>query len=136
MALKKPLHNYSGDVKELQSGDFLSHSNIDIGRATLTDGATVTCDISQGQVFDLTLAGNRTITFTGGSSSLDGKKIVLRVRQDGVGGRTLTWDTMVRFGTDIPSITLTTTADKTDVIGLIYHHSDTKYDVVAVAKGY
>ena len=136
MALKKPLHNYSGAVKELQSGDLLGHSDIDIGRVALTDGATVTCDISTGQVFDLTLEGNRTITFTGGSSALDGKKIVVRIKQDGTGSRTLSWDTMVRFGDDITGITLTTTAAKTDVVGLIYNHAAVKYDVVALAKGY
>lgn len=136
MALKKPVHNYSGDLKELQSGDLLAHSDVDTGRATLTDGATITCDITTGQVFDVTLGGNRTITFTGGSSAVDGKKILLRIKQDATGSRTLTWDTMVRFGTDIASITLTTTAAKTDVVGLIYNHSDTKYDVVAFARGY
>ena len=136
MALKKPVHNYSGALKELQSGDLLNHSDVDPGRATLTDGATVTCDITTGQVFDLTLGGNRTITFTGGSAALDGKKIILRIKQDGTGTRLLTWDTMVRFGSDITSITLTTAINKTDVVGLIYNHAATKYDVVAFSKGY
>ena len=136
MALKKSLHNYFGDTKELQSGDALPHSDVDIGKATLTDGATVTCDISQGQVFDLTLGGNRTITFTGGSAALDGKKILLRIKQDPTGTRTLTWDTMVRFSTDIASITLTTTASSTDLVGLIYNHAALKYDVVALSRGY
>ena|SRR5687768_9931287 len=136
MALKKPVHNYSGALKELQSGDLLSHSDVDIGKAPLTDGATITCDITTGQVFDVTLGGNRTLTFTGGSAALDGKKILIRIKQDATGSRTLTWDTMVRFGTDIASITLTTTAGKTDVVGLVYNHAATKYDVVAFARGY
>lgn len=136
MALKKPLHNYSGAVKELQSGDFLTHSDVDVGRATLTDGATVTCNITLGQIFDLTLAGNRTITFTGGSAANDGKKIIIRIKQDATGSRTLVWDTMARFGTDITSITLSTAADKQDVVGLIYNHTAGKYDVVAFSRGY
>ena|SRR5687768_10639091 len=136
MALKKPIHNYSGDLKELQSGDLLNHSDVDIGRAALTDGATITCDISLGQVFDITLAGNRTITFTGGSAATDGKKIIVRIKQDATGSRLLTWDTIVRFGTDITGITLTTTANATDMVGLIYNHAATKFDVVAFSRGY
>ncbi len=102
----------------------------------LIDGATISCDISEADVFDVTLGGNRTINFTGGSTATDGKKVLLRIKQDGTGGRTLTWGTGARFGTDITAITLSAAAAKTDVIGIVYNHAATSFDVVAFARGY
>lgn len=103
---------------------------------TLVDGASISCDISTGEVFDLTIAGNRTINFTGGSSDLDGKKIILRIKQDATGSRLITWGTGARFGTDITEVVLSTTAAKTDMVGLIYNHAATSYDIIAFARGY
>lgn len=103
---------------------------------TLADAATISIDISAGDSFAVTLGGDRTLNFTGGSAALNGKKILLRLKQDGTGSRNPIWGTMVRFGSDIPDITLTSTPDKTDIVGLIYDHSATKFDVVAFAKGY
>ena len=100
------------------------------------DGATITVDISTASTFDVTLGGNRTINFSGGAAGINGKRIMLRLKQDATGNRTVTWGAMVSFGTDITGITLTTTALKTDVIGVIYNHAAAKYDVVAYAKGY
>lgn len=103
---------------------------------TLTDAATISIDISTGDSFAVTLGGDRTLNFTGGSAALNGKKILLRLKQDGTGSRNPVWGAMVRFGSDIPDITLTSTPSKTDIVGLIYDHSAMKYDVVAFAKGY
>lgn len=106
------------------------------GVATLADAATISCDISEADVFDVTIAGNRTINFAGGSTATDGKKVLLRIKQDGTGGRTITWGTGARFGTDITAITLSAAAAKTDVIGIVYNHAATSFDVVAFARGY
>jgi hypothetical protein len=62
-----------------------------------------------------------------------------RVRQDATGSRTLTFTSGTdgfRFGTDIPSITLTTTANKTDYIGAVYHSTDQRWDIVSFVKGF
>lgn len=104
-----------------------------IGSVTAT-GTSVTVDVSQKDVFRLTLQSNvTTMTLSGG---VDGQRVVLEVIQDATGSRTITWPSNVRFGTDITSITLTTTASKTDRIGLIYNSSASKYDVVAFVKGF
>lgn len=101
---------------------------------TITFSATPAVDVSLGSLCDLTLTGNVTgLTFTGG---VDGQKITLRLRQDGTGSRTFTFGSGVRFGTDIASITLTTTASKMDYVGLVYNSTDAKYDVVAFTKGF
>lgn len=104
-----------------------------IGSATASS-SSVTVDVTNKDVFRLTLQSNvTTMTLTGGA---DGQRVVLEVIQDGTGSRTITWPSNVRFGTDITSITLTTTASKTDRIGLIYNSTASKYDVVAFVKGF
>lgn len=102
----------------------------------LTDAATITCDISTGSVFDVTLGGNRTITFTGGSSAIDGHRFIVRFKQDATGGRTITYDSTAEFGSDFSSITLTTTPAKTDHVGFVYKNSGTVCCIVAYARGY
>ena len=101
---------------------------------TVSYSATPTIDVSAGDPVDMTLTGNVTAaTLTGG---IDGQKITLRIKQDPTGGRTWAFDSSVRFGTDITSITLSTAGSKTDYIGLIYNAAASKYDLVAFTKGF
>lgn len=81
----------------------------------------------------LNLTGNAVVTFSGG---VDGQKLMLRTTQDSTGSRLLSLSGNVRYNADIPSIVLTTTANKTDRLGFIFDSTLGKYDVVAVAKGY
>lgn len=101
---------------------------------SLTDASTITVDASLGNVFTVTLGGNRTLGNP--SNAVDGQKLLFRIRQDGTGTRTLTLDTKYRLGTTITSTTLTTTINKTDYLGVIYHSGDDKFDVIAFVKGY
>lgn len=80
-----------------------------------------------------TLTGNLTLTLSGG---IDGQAVRIRFKQDGTGSRLLTLDSKFRLGADITSVTLSTAANKIDYLGVIYHSSDDKYDVVAFVKGY
>jgi hypothetical protein len=78
----------------------------------LTDGTTITADLSKGNAFAVTLAGNRTITF--GTTHNPGNVFRLIVTQDGVGSRTVTWNAAIHWpGGTAP--TLTTTPAKTDI---------------------
>lgn len=103
---------------------------------TLTDAATIVVDATLGNIFKVTLGGNRTLGNPTGV--VDGQKMVFRIRQDATGSRTLAYDTKFRFGTvlTLAAATLSTTAAKTDYIGVIYHATDDKFDVVAFMKGY
>jgi hypothetical protein len=102
---------------------------------TLTDGTTIAVDASLGNIFTVTLGGNRTLGNPTGSPA-NGQLMEVRVRQDATGSRTLAYDTQYRFGTDVASPTLTTTAAKTDYLLFQFHSGDTKWDCIAVAKGY
>lgn len=100
----------------------------------LTDAATITTDASLGNIFTVTLAGNRTLASPTNPTS--GQKAIWRLTQDATGSRTLTLGAAFRLGTDIPSIVLTTAANKTDYIGAIYNAASSTWDVVAFVKGF
>lgn len=102
--------------------------------STVTWGASMTVDWSDKDVAFVTLAGNTTFTMSG---AVAGQKCLLVLKQDGTGGRTASFGSEVRFGTDITGITLTTTANKQDKIGLVFNDDGaTKYDVAAFTKGF
>jgi citrate lyase gamma subunit len=83
---------------------------------TLTDAATIDVDLSLGNQFQVTLAGNRTLDEP--TNIVAGQSGVIRVIQDNTGSRTLAYDAIYKFpGGTAP--TLTTTADAVDL--LAYH---------------
>jgi hypothetical protein len=80
---------------------------------TLTDAATITPDFSAGNVFTVTLGGNRTLANP--TNTVAGQCGQIFVTQDGTGSRTLAYGANWKFsGATAP--TLTTTASRTDVI--------------------
>jgi len=100
----------------------------------LTDAATVLVDATSGDIFTVTLGGNRTLGNPTGA--VNGQKLLFRIKQDATGGRTLTFDTKYRFGTDITSVVLSTTAGKLDRVGVEYVADVDKFDIIAVTRGY
>ena len=80
---------------------------------TLTDGATITPDFSQGNNFSVVLGGNRTLANPTGITT--GQTGVIYVIQDGSGSRTLGIGSHFHFsGGTAP--TFTTTANAVDAI--------------------
>jgi hypothetical protein len=101
----------------------------------LTDGPTPALDASQGNIFTLSAAGDRTIAVP--TNPNNGQKIVIRHFANG-GARTLSLNTAsggFRFGTSLPGLTQTLSG-KTDYVGAIYSSIDNRWDVVAYAKGF
>jgi hypothetical protein len=82
---------------------------------TLTDGATISWDVSAGQIATVTLAGNRTIA---APTNLKVTTYLLHVIQDATGSRTLTWNSVFKWpaGAAPP---LTTTANARDIFSFI-----------------
>jgi hypothetical protein len=101
---------------------------------TLTDASTVATDASLGNLFRVTLGGNRTLGNP--TNPTDGQRATWELIQDGTGSRTLALDTQFAFGTDITSVTLTTTASKRDFLTAIYNSTATKWYVVGFIKGF
>lgn len=81
----------------------------------LTDGSTIAISWNNGNCQSVTIAGNRTITF---ANPIAGARYLLAITQDTSGSRTITWPTIKWQGGTTP--TLTTTANKTDLIALYY----------------
>lgn len=105
---------------------------------TLTDGATITVTASSfptGQcgIGKVTLGGNRTLSFSGGTA---GQRIELWILQDATGGRTLAYDSSCAFATGLPSPTLTTTANAKDKQMWEYDDVAAKWHLMAINKGF
>jgi hypothetical protein len=116
------------------SGTTVSVANADVVVA-LADGATPALDAALGSVFRLAAGGDRTIAIP--SNPRAGQKIIIQHYASG-GARTLALNTGAggfRFGTDITALTQTASG-KTDYIGAIYNGTDSRWDVVAVTKGF
>ena len=82
---------------------------------TLTDGVTISWDVSLGQIATVTLAGNRTVA---APTNLKVGTYILHVIQDATGSRTLTWNSVFKWPA-ATAPTLTTTANARDVFSFI-----------------
>ena len=90
----------------------------DYGETTTTNatsGATETLDLESGNVFDLTLTANCTLTFSNPPASGTSGSFTLILRQDGTGSRLATWPGSVDWAS-ATAPTLTTDAAAVDVL--------------------
>ncbi len=101
----------------------------------MADGATVTPNADTTELGAVTLGGNRTFAAPTGAPD-DGQQLQFRVKQDATGSRTITWNAVYRFSTDLPAPVLTTTALKTDYVVFQWNAADAKWDHVALNRGF
>jgi len=80
-----------------------------------TSGSTETLDLESGNVFDLTLTADCTITLSNPPASGTSGSFTLILRQDGTGSRTVTWPASVDWAS-ATAPTLTTDASAVDVL--------------------
>jgi hypothetical protein len=112
---------------------------VDEAVITLADGATVPLNAAAGRVFHLTALGNRTIlTPSGAPAAGRTERMIIRHFASGA-NRTLTLTTgsagAFRFGSTITALSVTLSG-KTDYIGCLWNSLDSRWDVVAYAKGF
>jgi len=92
----------------------------------LTDAATIAVDASLGNLFRVTLGGNRTMGAP--STPSDGQMVSFEILQDGTGSRTLTWTSGAGgFQFDAPTPTLSTTAGARDFLRFSYNTSANRW---------
>lgn len=77
---------------------------------TANTGTSYTINVSNGTVQILTLTGNATVTMP---TATGGKSFLLMLKQDGTGGRTVTWSTVKWPANTAP--TITNTASRMDI---------------------
>ena len=115
----------------------IDHNDLGITKPLLKDysetinviaatSVTTAIDVSLGNVVDMTLDNNPTLTFTNPAPTGTGGSFTLVLRQDASGSRTVTWPGSVRWaGATAP--TLTTTASKVDIITFVTMDEGTKW---------
>lgn len=125
------------------AGDLWTDGAVRSKAAALTDGATITATAGAGNTQFVTLGGNRTLAMAIMSSleadRADGQEICFEIKQDASGSRLLSLNTgsgQFAFGTDITSVTLTTTANKTDFLTVKYSRRINRWLVVRFVKGF
>ena len=89
-------------------------------------------DASLSSLFTLTLTGNTTLATP--INGFSGQRILYQLKQDGTGSKLLTLSSGFRSGPI--TVTLSTAANTTDYLGVIYNAIDDKWDVLALNKGY
>jgi len=122
---------HAADVK----WDFIGKNSVTSQMVLLTDAATIAVNASLGSKFKITLGGNRTLGNPTNPAG-GGQLLLIKVSQDGTGGRTLAYDTKYRFSTGLPSPTITAGINKFDYIGFIYNATDDKWDFIALVQGF
>lgn len=101
---------------------------------TLPFTASIAIDTDTISMSRIILTGNTNITFTGTPD--DGQPILLSLEQDGTGSRIVTWESRVRFSTDMGDTSLSTGSNLIDYILLRYHLADDKWDALALNRGF
>lgn len=95
-----------------------------------TDAATITFNLANGAIQTVTLGGNRTLAI---SNPVAGQSFILILKQDGSGGRTVTWfDDILWAGALEP--TLTPTIGRYDIF--VFFYDGTNYFGTIVGQNY
>ena len=93
---------------------------------------TASTNASLSSLFTLTLTGNTTLATP--INGFSGQRILYQLKQDGTGSKLLTLSSGFRSGPI--TVTLSTAANTTDYLGVIYNAIDNRWDVLALNKGY
>ena len=101
---------------------------------TTTWASSITIDPAGLNGTKIALSG--TPTTINVSAGADGQRLMLELTQSGAGNRLVTWGANIAFGTDITSVTLSTTINQVDYVALTYSTAATKWRVIAFARGY
>ncbi|GLW91776.1 hypothetical protein [Actinokineospora globicatena] len=100
----------------------------------LTDSSTLAVDASLGRHFRVTLGGNRTLAAP--TNGTDGQMLLVELKQDGTGNRTLALGTGIVLGDDVSTVVLSTGAGKSDYLLMLYNAAQTKWVVLGIMHGY
>jgi hypothetical protein len=103
----------------------------------LVDAATIVTNAALGNAFRVTLTANRIMGAPTNPS--DGQMVMYEIKQDGAGNHTLTLALgagAFAFGTDLTSITLSTTPGAVDLIGVRYNATNNRWWVIAFLRGF
>lgn len=81
------------------------------------------------------MTGAMTIASPSGSPA-DGNELILRLIQDGTGGRVITWNAIFAFGTDITKTLIPLAISAKWEMKFIYNATDSTWRCVALVRGF
>ena len=99
---------------------------------TVSYSPTVSLNWVDTDVIEITLTGN--ITITNQTAWYNGQRCLLKIIQDAVGGRIVTFTSETITGT--VNITSSAAINNTDYIGMIYNSTTGKFNILGFAGGY
>jgi hypothetical protein len=118
----------TGTLATLAGTETLTNKAITKRVGTITSSATPSPDASTQDVFTVTaLAANA--TFASPGAGAEGQGLIIRIKDNGT-ARSLSWNAIYRFSTDLPTLSTTFTS-KTVYIAFIYNATDSKWDCVS-----
>lgn len=125
------LQNNGTTALSLQSGKVINPTvtNYTETAYTANTSTAITVALTNGTVQILTLTGNCTLTMPSAGA---GKSFIIFLRQDGTGGRSITWSTVNWAGGTAP--TITSTASKQDIFS--FFSDGTSWYGVTVGQNY
>lgn len=133
-----PTSPVNGDEWTTTAGKFVRINGVTTNATrlvfALTDAATIAVDTAVGDVFTVTLAGNRTVGAP--TNPVNGRTAMFRIRQDATGSRTLAWNAAFAFTTSLPVPVLSTAANKVDYVGFIYNSTTAKWECLSYLLGH
>jgi hypothetical protein len=100
--------------------------------SALTDASTIATNAALGNVFTVTLGGNRTMGAP--TNPVSGQVIAYDLTQDGSGSRTITWNAAFDFGAN-GAPALSTAAAAVDEVGFRYNAALAKWICLGSALG-
>ena len=101
----------------------------------LTYASTLATDAEAGEIFDVTLTGN--VTLSNPTNPVSGKTLRWRIKQDGTGSRTVTLGNKFQIPSSATSpLPFSTAANAMDVLAATYHAGRDKWDIIAFVPGY
>lgn len=138
LAAKQATLQSGTNIKTINGNSLLGSGNLTVAAGDtvvpVTDQATLTFDASAGNIFTVTIADNRTLGVP--TNPTNGKKIIIRVKQDASGNRVLSYDSVWNFGQDLFGISNSLSANAVDYIGAVYNSGSSKWDIIAFSRGY
>jgi len=100
----------------------------------LTDAATIAVDASLGNLFVVTLGGNRTMGVP--STPSDGQQVLFEIIQDGTGSRTVTWSSSTGgYAFDVPTPILATDPGARNFLSFVYDLTTNKWRYASTPGG-
>lgn len=119
-----PTESLSVTGNQISDGNIRVNGQYHSEKFGLTDGGTIALDWNNSNVQSVTIQGNRTFTFT---NPKEGGRYIILVTQGTGGNKTLTWPTIKWKGGTAP--TLSTAANKVDIITLVYANTSYYGDI-------